>query len=260
MEDNIDDNMEDNKNDNKNVKHIQLFKEDDEDVACAVSAAAKKKKITETAAWKNLKYEEFMADSQWKMINDAAKYYKHTHPHSHIHRRWSDEDFSILGIGAPPPPHYSLVLSQIQQKLYGYKNQDILKNKYDAAKFITVDGVFNLFLREDMRCYYCHKIVLLLYEYIREQKQWSLDRIDNSMGHNHDNVYLACLSCNLRRRCLYPEKYVMTQKCMKVVRLPAAAAAASDSSAETTETNTSEETTPTAVRSRSTSLSGVAPI
>jgi hypothetical protein len=246
--------------DNTNVKHIQLFEtlHDTEDPTSATTTAAgtKKKKITETAAWKDLKYEEFMTDSQWKMINDAAKYYKYIHPNSNIYRRASDDDLSISS-GAQPPPHYSLVLSQIQQKLYGYKNQDILKNKYNAAKFITVDGVFSLFLREDMRCYYCHKVVLLLYEFIREQKQWSLDRIDNSMGHNNDNLYLACLSCNLRRRCLYPEKYVMTQKCMNVIRLPAAVAAAAseDSSATTTETNTSEETTPT-VRSRSPSFGG----
>ena len=29
---------------------------------------------------------------------------------------------------------------------------------------------------------------------------WTLDRIDNNIGHNKDNVVISCLACNLQKR------------------------------------------------------------
>ena len=29
---------------------------------------------------------------------------------------------------------------------------------------------------------------------------WTLDRIDNNIGHNKDNVVISCLGCNLQKR------------------------------------------------------------
>ena len=35
--------------------------------------------------------------------------------------------------------------------------------------------------------------MFILYENVREPKQWSVDRINNDLGHNIDNFVLACL-------------------------------------------------------------------
>ena len=43
-------------------------------------------------------------------------------------------------------------------------------------------------------------------------EQWSLDRIDNDYGHNHDNVVISCLECNLKRRCIDMNKYKESKK------------------------------------------------
>ena len=31
-------------------------------------------------------------------------------------------------------------------------------------------------------------------------QMWTLDRIDNNIGHNRDNVVISCLACNLQKR------------------------------------------------------------
>ena len=52
----------------------------------------------------------------------------------------------------------------------------------------------------------------VLYEESRDPKQWTLERIDNSEGHNENNIEVACLTCNVRRRTMYHEKYRFTKQ------------------------------------------------
>jgi hypothetical protein len=47
---------------------------------------------------------------------------------------------------------------------------------------------------------------------VRENKQWTLDRIDNNLGHNEDNVVIACLECNLKRRRTNQSKFLFTKQ------------------------------------------------
>jgi len=54
--------------------------------------------------------------------------------------------------------------------------------------------------------------VHILYENVREPLQWTLERIDNDFGHNKNNVEIACLNCNLRRRTMYHERYLFTKE------------------------------------------------
>jgi hypothetical protein len=67
-------------------------------------------------------------------------------------------------------------------------------------------------METELKCFYCKEYVNIIYEPIREPKQWSLERIDNTYGHNVDNVTIACLSCNIRRRTMYHERYVFTKQ------------------------------------------------
>ena len=117
------------------------------------------------------------------------------------------------------PNFKTCVLQQINQKINGYKNQDIIKKLYLPTMFITFNRIIELLIKCNLDCHYCKKTVNVLYEVVREPMQWTLDRIDNNYGHNNDNVFIACLSCNLKRKTIYHERYVFTKQCEKVIKL-----------------------------------------
>jgi hypothetical protein len=48
-------------------------------------------------------------------------------------------------------------------------------------------------------------------------KQWTLDRIDNDIGHNKKNLVIACLECNLKRKRTNKDKFMFTKN-MKITR------------------------------------------
>ena len=52
----------------------------------------------------------------------------------------------------------------------------------------------------------------MLYEYAYDPKQWTLDRVDNGLGHNTENVVIACLECNLKRRITNKNKFQLGKK------------------------------------------------
>ena len=92
------------------------------------------------------------------------------------------------------------IVSQVMSKLGSYKQQDIEKKIYDPEHIVILKDIFELLESCKLSCYYCSSQLYLLYSNVREKKQWTLDRIDNSKGHNKDNVLIACLECNLKRR------------------------------------------------------------
>lgn len=104
------------------------------------------------------------------------------------------------------------VITQIQKKIDGYRYQDITKNRYDPCQFVTLPYVIELICNSNHLCGYCHREVQLMYEYVRDPAQWTLDRIDNDFGHNRNNVIIACLSCNLKRRCISLSRYKFTKQ------------------------------------------------
>ena len=114
---------------------------------------------------------------------------------------------------------YPIIERQIQNKIRGYKSQDMDKGIYQEEQFVTYPYVYALIQEYKMRCYYCKESTMILYECVREPKQWTLERIDNSAGHNCGNVQIACLQCNLRRRTMFQEKYVLTKQMMNVTKL-----------------------------------------
>lgn len=112
----------------------------------------------------------------------------------------------------------SLLIKNINQKIQSYKQQDNIKSKYEKDLFITFDLVVDLLIKSDIICYYCKSPIKLFYENVREPLQWSLDRIDNDIGHNIGNIFIACLSCNLRRRTMYHERYAFTKQ-LKIIKI-----------------------------------------
>jgi hypothetical protein len=104
-----------------------------------------------------------------------------------------------------------LIIQQLERKISGYKQQDSDKKILNLEKFINLKHIIESLIACDLKCYYCSNEMSLLYEVVREHKQWTVDRIDNDLGHNCDNYILACLECNLKRRRRSKDAYFFTK-------------------------------------------------
>lgn len=105
----------------------------------------------------------------------------------------------------------------LEQKISGYKSQDIKKKVYDKDTLITVPEVINKLLSCTLKCEYCKKTLKVLYRMVRDPLQWTLDRINNDLSHNVCNTVISCLSCNLKRRTTNKEKFIFSQN-IKIVK------------------------------------------
>ena len=107
---------------------------------------------------------------------------------------------------------YPLFQTEIKSKLNSYKSQDVKKNIFDNILFISYTDLIEKLKISDLKCYYCKSCIFILYEIVRENKQWTLDRINNELGHNTDNVVISCLECNLKRRDINSNKFLFTKQ------------------------------------------------
>ena len=105
-----------------------------------------------------------------------------------------------------------IVIQQINKKINGYKQQDMIKKVFDKDKFLTFESIITKMNECQLKCRYCKNDMSLLYDIVREMTQWSVDRIDNDKGHYIDNFHLACLDCNLKRRRRSDEKFLFTKQ------------------------------------------------
>jgi hypothetical protein len=142
---------------------------------------------------------------------------------------------SLLGI-------HRETLQQLRYKLKSYAGQD--DKHYLSENKDTKHQTFNKIIREDVKtcdveinkmnlddllkvliesklqCYYCENPVKIIYHYVRDNEQWTLDRVNNSKDHTKDNCVICCLKCNLERRCLdntrfYIGKHIQCTKSVK---------------------------------------------
>jgi len=107
--------------------------------------------------------------------------------------------------------YVSKFINHVKQKLYGYRHQDIIKKKLDESKFVDFIETISLLTNSNLKCHYCACETYILYERVRELKQWSLDRINNDIGHNSGNLVIACLECNLKRRRTNKDAFMFTK-------------------------------------------------
>jgi hypothetical protein len=112
-----------------------------------------------------------------------------------------------------------LLQNQISIKLNGYKSQDLKKNKFKLSDFVDINYVIEKLIECNLKCFYCKDKCLLLYENVRDSKQWSLERIDNSIGHDKNNVVIACLSCNIKRKIMNCEKFIFSNQCKNIIKI-----------------------------------------
>ena len=117
-----------------------------------------------------------------------------------------------MSIGTTPLPDETTaalthILREIDLKRKAYIYQDKQHAIYDARFSITTDQIVELLVSSELLCYYCREICQVTYKEAMCRKQWTLDRIDNDYGHNHTNVVIACLDCNLKRGTMDSERF-----------------------------------------------------
>jgi len=152
----------------------------------------KKRVVTDHPYW-NFTFDEMSSANQLYLVE---------HLYQHIK----------IESAIPMSTHMKLMMQQIRAKQYGYRIQDSTKELMDDNQFVTIERILELMVRCELKCYYCKDPVKIIYEEVRDPKQWSLERIDNAFGHTCTNVEIACLSCNLRRRTMYHERYAYTKR------------------------------------------------
>jgi len=109
------------------------------------------------------------------------------------------------------------VICELKKKINGYKTQDQKKERYHEQSFINQEELYEKLVVSKLKCHYCGKNVKVIYKYVRDELQWTLDRIDNDLGHSSENTIICCLKCNLKRRVLDSKKFEFTQK-LKLIK------------------------------------------
>lgn len=113
--------------------------------------------------------------------------------------------------------HTILAKREITKKIKGYKTQDIHKTLFDKDKIISLEQVIERLMESKLNCFYCRDHCEILYKDVLSKKQWTLDRINNALGHNHDNVVVCCLECNVKRGDMDSERFKRGKE-IKIVR------------------------------------------
>ena len=101
------------------------------------------------------------------------------------------------------------IVREIENKRKAYIYQDKLHSIYDDRYTISLEQTITLIQESELYCHYCRENCMLTYKEVMCRKQWTLDRIDNNYGHNHTNVVIACLDCNLKRGNMDSERFRM---------------------------------------------------
>lgn len=114
----------------------------------------------------------------------------------------------FIGIDFPEKP---LIINELKTKIHSYKQQD--KKKYqEYCNLITLDNVIEKLVICKLKCFYCNKNMTIFFEKVRDQDQWTLDRINNFDEHSNENTIICCLKCNLQRRRKNSEKFLFTKQ------------------------------------------------
>ena len=165
----------------------------------------KKIEFTKNVSFKSKKKEKKERKS---IIHVNEKYFTLSLQQQMINQLYLDDDFI-----------YRLEMErELSKKLSSYKQQDISKNKYNPELFISLPEMIEKLVISKLECYYCKHNMSIFYKDVRDNYQWTLDRIDNYQGHFTDNVVICCLECNLKRRRTNADAFLFTKQ-LKIKKL-----------------------------------------
>ena len=108
-------------------------------------------------------------------------------------------------------------LQALKKKLASYKQQDIKKHYHDTNNFITLENIIEKLVSCSMKCYYCNANTHILFKNVREESQWTLDRLNNYDEHSNANTIICCLKCNLQRRRKNSTKFKFSKQ-MNIIK------------------------------------------
>lgn len=197
-------NITESKNgDNESIKVISFFDHDSANKKRSrrnaktkeepVIAPKKDRVITQSSSWtKQITHDDLTDENQYNLLRLM--------------------EYSVQNDSMEKPPKLLILFREIRRKIEGYRCQDLEKSKYNDLEFVELKDVVQKLIQCKMICFYCQEKVKLLYLQVRDPKQWTLERIDNQIGHTRKNVEIACLSCNVRRRTMYHEKFRFTKQ------------------------------------------------
>jgi len=185
---NTDKNANQNANQNANVKNIQKKEKE-------------KKMRVETNTW-GLDNEDLAFETQLELLRQISQ---------QVLNNKESNNKELINNKDTNNKEKQMIVTHIKTKLSSYKQQDILKKKFSSMDFVSYIDVLTLLNESNMKCYYCSCETYLLYEIVREMKQWSLDRINNDIGHNKNNLVICCLECNLKRRRTNKDAFFFTK-------------------------------------------------
>ena len=103
-------------------------------------------------------------------------------------------------------------IQALKNKLDSYKQQDKKKTYDTYDDFITLENIIDKLVAYNMKCYYCNNKTLILFKNLRDDYQWTLDRLNNYDEHSNANTIICCLKCNLQRRRKNSEKFKFTKQ------------------------------------------------
>ena len=90
---------------------------------------------------------------------------------------------------------------KILKKIGNYKCKD--KNKFNKIGDIKYEDVVKLLFEQNNKCYLCNDDVLT-HDYKQNcLHQFSLDRLNNELPHNSNNVKISCYFCNCKDHYLF---------------------------------------------------------
>ena len=188
------------------TKHIHINDDNrPEKEPTAASHTPRKKIATQTEQWIHTAKTYSSQESQLVLLTELIQFMDS--------RSGISKNMQVQGYESA-----NILLTHLKTKQSGYRSQDTIKGLYDSARFVQIDDIIRLLIESNLSCFYCRKWTTLFYENVRDPRQWSLERLYNTEGHNRDNLVIACLECNMRRRTMYHERYIATKQ-LKVNKL-----------------------------------------
>ena len=98
----------------------------------------------------------------------------------------------------------------IKCKIEVYKTKDKMRGrKWEDDEYITQTWIREELYLCKLKCHYCNCEMKTEFDKY-DQKQWSVDRMENSKAHIKENCCICCLGCNNRRP--YNKSYIDFKK------------------------------------------------
>lgn len=92
----------------------------------------------------------------------------------------------------------------IQRKLERYKISD--NGRFEREGTVSIDDVLKLLRKQNFTCYVCDEIVIVCNWKHYCCYQFSIDRINNNLPHDTNNVLISCYYCNCRDHIQFSQK------------------------------------------------------